>query len=122
MLGIIKNMRYTFDFMEFELSEQGKVTVYRYGREKGLVYSVSIQNKNWLERITSSKETKAIPNIVLKRKFRGMKLVFTKSEASQYKFTVVSWLIPLGIGAKSMYYAAQPVVNSFISAGAGKHA
>jgi len=121
-LGIKVSMKYTFDFMEFERSGQGKVTVYRYGCEKGLEYSVSLKNKNWIEKLTSSEETKKIPNIVLKRTFRGMKLVFTKPEASSYKFTLVSWFIPIGIGARSMYYATQSVVNSFISAEAGKNA
>jgi uncharacterized protein (DUF849 family) len=93
--------------------ENGKVKVYRYGRKHGKEYTVSIKAKNCLERLTSSKDVQEIPNIVLTRRFRGMKLVFTKAEASQYKFTLVTWFIPFGVGAKSMYYAAQSVVQGF---------
>ena len=108
--------------MEFELSDQNEATVYRYGYKKGLKYSVTIQPKNWLERLTSSKETKDVPNIILKRRFRGMKLVFTKLESNSYKFTLVSWLIPFGVGARSMYYATCTVVNSFIESSELKNA
>jgi hypothetical protein len=109
-------MKYIFDVFEFEIIGANRVKAHQYGVKNGLEYSVSIIQKNWLERLTSSEQTKNIPNIVLKRTFRGMKLVFTKQEYSMYKYTFSSWFIPFGAGTSSANYATQNIVNNFIEA------
>jgi hypothetical protein len=108
-------MNFVFDAISLRLMASGKVYVGGSRDGSGLVYDLILQDKNWLERITSSAEVSKVPNICLKRKFRGIKLVFTKKKDDEYCFSLLYWLIPFGFNSSNGYRAPISLLEQFVS-------
>jgi len=109
------HMNFVFDRISIRLLKSGKAYVGGSREGSGLTYDLILQEKNWFERITSSAEVAKVPNIYLRRKFRGIKLVFTKTKAEEYCFTLVYWLFPIGMNSKNGYKVPVSLLEKFIS-------
>lgn len=105
---------FVFDRISLRLLQLGKVYVGGNRPGSGLKYDLILQEKNWLERVTSSPEVSKVPNIYLKRKYRGIKLVFTKKKEDEYYFTLVYWLFPITANSKSSFKAPVSLLDKFI--------
>jgi len=108
-------MKRAFDQFYLEVKEEGVVALYMFGSERSTDYRACLQPKNFIERITSSGEAKELPNIVLRKKLSGHKIIFTKAEAGCFHFHLSSWaLLPLFAGGRNMYYVSKPTALATI--------
>ncbi|WP_299599462.1 hypothetical protein [uncultured Microbulbifer sp.] len=110
-------MKYVFDKIEIEVIRHGVVKVYFLGRSKGDEFSLSFQRKNkWGRFLSRCEVAQDLPNIVMRRGWRGLKISFDKKEGKFYQFTLVSWLRPILYKTQPMQYVSVETTNQFMVA------
>jgi hypothetical protein len=108
-------MRHAFDTFEVESKLNGVATLCFRVSGRADDYMVALKPKSWIERITTSGNAKALPNIIFKKSpLRGVKIVFVKDDGAFFRYTLHAWLLPFSFQSRPFQHVRQEVVQSFL--------
>ncbi|MDF1639620.1 hypothetical protein [Thalassolituus oleivorans] len=79
-------MKRSFDYFYLDVVDDGIAEIYSYGSKKGTKYKISLKPKNFVDRIFSTKETKGLPNIILRNGILYSKISILKRDGTYYLF------------------------------------
>lgn len=110
-------MKYSFDFLEIEPSEDGKkARVYTYGSKSGKEVTLSLEPKSRFQKYFTHRSAKDYPNIVLKSTNSGLgsKIRLNKIERGCIRFSYSGLVLAVSGSFESSHYATKSTVESFI--------